>query len=68
MLNLETVNLKTNKKCVFYSSGPPPYLLVANLVDVRRINPDGSEDQILVEEPRGKIIALDYDPVQNNVR
>lgn len=37
-------------------------------MDVRRINPDGSEDQTLVEEPRGKIIALDYDPVQNNVR
>uniref|UniRef100_A0A671YI11 Epidermal growth factor n=1 Tax=Sparus aurata TaxID=8175 RepID=A0A671YI11_SPAAU len=53
------------KRCI--ASGPPPYLLVANLVDVRRINPDGSEDQILVEEPRGKIIALDYDPVQNNL-
>ncbi len=52
---------------VFYSSGPPPYLLVANLVDVRQINPDGTGDQILVEEPRGTIVALDYDPVQNNV-
>lgn len=51
----------------WYFSGPPPYLLVANLVDVRRINPDGTEDQTLVEEPRGTIIALDYDPVQNNV-
>ncbi|XP_036934162.1 pro-epidermal growth factor [Acanthopagrus latus] len=53
------------KRCI--ASGPPPYLLVANLVDVRQINPDGSEDQTLVEEPRGKIIALDYDPVQNNL-
>lgn len=52
----------------FYSSGPPPYLLVANLVDVRQINPDGTGDQTLVEEPRGTIIALDYDPVQKKVR
>ena len=51
-----------------YSSGPPPYLVVANLVDVRRINPDGTEDQTLVKEPRGTILALDYDPVQNYVK
>ncbi|XP_035525395.1 pro-epidermal growth factor [Morone saxatilis] len=53
------------KRCI--ASGPPPYLLVANLVDVRQINPDGTGDQTLVEEPRGTIIGLDYDPVQNNV-
>ncbi|KAI3351475.1 hypothetical protein L3Q82_020324 [Scortum barcoo] len=53
------------KRCI--ASGPPPYLLVANLVDVRQINPDGTGDQTLVEEPRGTIIALDYDPVHNNV-
>ncbi|XP_047441304.1 pro-epidermal growth factor [Mugil cephalus] len=52
-------------RCI--ATAPPPYLLVANLVDVRRINPDGSGDQTVVEEPRGTIIALDYDPVQNNV-
>eukprot|EP00064_Thunnus_orientalis_P002336 superscaffoldBa00000165_g2343 len=53
------------KHCI--ATGPPPYLLIANLVDVQRINPDGTGDQTLVEEPRGTIIALDYDPVQNNV-
>uniref|UniRef100_A0A3Q1I1W3 Epidermal growth factor n=1 Tax=Acanthochromis polyacanthus TaxID=80966 RepID=A0A3Q1I1W3_9TELE len=53
------------KRCI--ASGPPPYLLVANLVDVRRINPDGTGDQTLVEEPRGTILALDYDPVLNSV-
>ncbi|XP_071313320.1 pro-epidermal growth factor [Trachinotus anak] len=53
------------KRCI--ATGPPPYLLVANLVDVRRISPDGTGDQTLVEEPKGTIIALDYDPVQNNV-
>ncbi|XP_071391277.1 pro-epidermal growth factor [Centroberyx affinis] len=52
------------KRCI--ASGPPPYLLVANLVDVRRVNLDGT-NQTLVEEPRGTIIALDYDPVQNKV-
>ncbi|XP_031722719.1 pro-epidermal growth factor [Anarrhichthys ocellatus] len=53
------------KRCI--ASGPPPYLLVANLVDVRQINPEGPGDQTLVEDPRGAIIALDYDPVQKNV-
>uniref|UniRef100_A0A672ZF71 Epidermal growth factor n=1 Tax=Sphaeramia orbicularis TaxID=375764 RepID=A0A672ZF71_9TELE len=53
------------KRCI--ATGPPPYLLVANLVDVRKMNPDGAGDQILVEEPRGTIIALDYDPVRNHV-
>lgn len=48
-------------------SGPPSFLLVANLVDVRQINPGGSGNQILVEEPKGAIIALDYDPVENKV-
>lgn len=37
-------------------------------MDVRQINPDGTGDQTLVEEPRGTIIALDYDPVQKKVR
>nr|XP_019936270.1 PREDICTED: pro-epidermal growth factor [Paralichthys olivaceus] len=54
-----------SKRCI--ATGPPPYLLVANFVDVLRINPDGTGDQTLVEEPRGTIVALDYDPVQNNV-
>ncbi|KAE8285591.1 Pro-epidermal growth factor [Larimichthys crocea] len=52
-------------RCI--ASGPPPYLLVADLVEIRKIHPDGTGDQTLVEEPRGTIIALDYDPVQNNV-
>lgn len=49
-------------------SGPPAFLLVANLVDVHQINPDNTGAQTLVEESRGIIIALDYDPVQLNVR
>lgn len=55
-------------KCyILCLSGPPSFLVVANLVDVRQINPDGSGDQILVEETNGAIIALDYDPVENKV-
>uniref|UniRef100_A0A668AJ61 Epidermal growth factor n=1 Tax=Myripristis murdjan TaxID=586833 RepID=A0A668AJ61_9TELE len=56
---------KDGKHCT--ATGPPPYLLVANLVDIRRIHLNGTADQTLVEEPRGTIIALDYDPVQNKV-
>lgn len=48
-------------------SGPPSFLLVANLVDVRQINPEGSGNTILLEDPKGVIIALDYDPVENKV-
>ncbi|XP_068182287.1 pro-epidermal growth factor [Antennarius striatus] len=53
------------KQCI--ASGPLPYLLVADLVDIRQINPYGTGDQTLVEEPRGAIIALDFDPVQEMV-
>lgn len=52
----------------FLFTGPRPYLLVATPVDIRKINLDGTEDQILVTEPKGRIIALDYDPVRNDVR
>lgn len=54
-------------KILVFSSGPPAVLLVANLVEVRQIHPDGNSDVTLVGEPRGSIIALDYDPIQNYV-
>uniref|UniRef100_A0A8C7TGH5 Epidermal growth factor n=1 Tax=Oncorhynchus mykiss TaxID=8022 RepID=A0A8C7TGH5_ONCMY len=53
------------KRCT--ATGPPPYLLLANIVNIRRVNLDGTGDQSLVEEPSGTVIALDYDPVQNKV-
>uniref|UniRef100_A0A3P9I8T1 Epidermal growth factor n=1 Tax=Oryzias latipes TaxID=8090 RepID=A0A3P9I8T1_ORYLA len=56
---------ETMKSC--FPPGPPPSLLVANLVDVRVISADGSEDQTLVRDPRGAILAVDYDPIQNQV-
>lgn len=37
-------------------------------MEVRQIHPDGGDDQTLVKEPRGTILALDYDPVQKHVR
>lgn len=49
------------------SAGPPAVLLVANLVEVRQIHPDGSNDATLIVEPKGSIIALDYDPIQEYV-
>ncbi|XP_062332968.1 pro-epidermal growth factor isoform X1 [Osmerus eperlanus] len=49
------------------ATGPAPYLLFANTVDVRRVNLDGSGDHRLLDEPQGNVIALDYDPVQNKV-
>ncbi|XP_038125007.1 pro-epidermal growth factor [Cyprinodon tularosa] len=53
------------KRCI--ATGPPAFLIVANLMDVRRMNPDGTEEQTLVKEPRGTILALDYDPVHHHV-
>ncbi|XP_051944898.1 pro-epidermal growth factor [Xyrauchen texanus] len=49
------------------ATGPPPYLLFANVVDIRKINTDGTKNRRLLEEPRGTIIAVDYDPVENKV-
>ncbi|XP_058653064.1 pro-epidermal growth factor isoform X2 [Onychostoma macrolepis] len=49
------------------AAGPPMYLLFANIVDIRQINADGKKSKTLLQEPRGSIIALDYDPVQKKV-
>ncbi|XP_056152686.1 pro-epidermal growth factor [Lampris incognitus] len=57
--------LQDGKQCT--AIGPPPYLLVASLADIRRVNMDGSGEQTLLVEPRGTLLALDYDPVQNKV-
>ncbi|KAA0709466.1 Pro-epidermal growth factor [Triplophysa tibetana] len=47
--------------------GPPPYLLFANVVDIRKMNIDGTQSKKLLEEARGTILAVDYDPVENKV-
>lgn len=48
-------------------AGPPPYLLFANVVDIRQMNIDGTQSKKLLEEPKGTILAVDYDPVENKV-
>ncbi|XP_067312647.1 pro-epidermal growth factor [Pseudorasbora parva] len=49
------------------AEGPSSYLLFANVADIRRININGKHSRKLLEEPRGNIIAVDYDPVQKRV-
>ncbi|KAG5270516.1 hypothetical protein AALO_G00193540 [Alosa alosa] len=49
------------------ATGPSPYLLFANLVDIQQLKTDGTESRKVVEEPGGTIIALDYDPVESKV-
>ncbi|KAM6953133.1 pro-epidermal growth factor [Aplochiton taeniatus] len=56
---------RDGKSCT--ATGPPPYLLFANTVDIRRVNLDGTVAKRILEEPKGTVIALDYDPVQNKV-
>lgn len=36
-------------------------------MDIRMMNVDGTKSKKLLEEPRGTIIAVDYDPVQKQV-
>ncbi|TRY97406.1 hypothetical protein DNTS_021883 [Danionella cerebrum] len=50
-----------------FLAGPPAYLLFANTVDIREINADGTWSRKLLEDPRGDIIALDYDPVNKRI-
>ncbi|KAM9795146.1 LOW QUALITY PROTEIN: pro-epidermal growth factor [Neosynchiropus ocellatus] len=59
---------RDGKRCVAAGeSRPPPYLLVANLLGIQRVNPDGTGDQTVVEEPGGATVAVDYDPVHKQV-
>uniref|UniRef100_A0AAY5K2B6 EGF-like domain-containing protein n=1 Tax=Esox lucius TaxID=8010 RepID=A0AAY5K2B6_ESOLU len=56
---------RDGKRC--RAIGPPPYLLYANIVGIRHVNLDGTGDHSVMEEPRGALKALDYDPVQNKM-
>ncbi|XP_036406633.1 pro-epidermal growth factor [Megalops cyprinoides] len=53
------------KRCM--AIGPAPYLLLANVVDIQHMNMDGTGEFTVLKEPRGTVVALDYDPVELKV-
>ncbi|XP_063314421.1 pro-epidermal growth factor isoform X2 [Pelobates fuscus] len=59
-------NLQLDKKrCL--ASGPRPFLIFTNLHDIQRINFDGTGHEILLDSQMGRVIALDYDPIENRI-